>query len=97
MQTRELGDVRQKRFVSTAVFESDEDFSIHNKNAPPTQALIPSQSHKYFPFSKTIAAVVIQANACSQRGETNSPIFRRSLVNKTSGITAKESCRLRMT
>src|SRR5438105_433585 len=97
MHTRELGNVRQKRFVRAAVFESNEDFLIHVQSARPIQALIPAQSHKYFPFSKTITAVVIQANACSQRGETNSPILRRSLVNRTSGRTANDSCRLRMT
>src|SRR6266446_7804228 len=64
---------------------------------PVTQALMPAQSQRYFPFSKTITVVVIQANVRSQTGETNSPIFRRSLVNRTSGMTAKESCRLRMT
>ena len=33
----------------------------------------------------------------ARRGLTNSPIFARSLVNMTSGNTAKDSCRLRMT
>src|SRR6266513_2900673 len=67
------------------------------RHLPVIHALIPIQSHKYFPFSKTMIAVVTHANVCSERGETNRPILRRSLVNKTSGITAKESCRLRMT
>jgi hypothetical protein len=62
VQFRELADVRQKRFIRAAVFESDENFLIHNQNARPTQALIPVQSHRYFPFTKIIAAAVIQAN-----------------------------------
>src|SRR6266403_1022576 len=172
MQTRKLGNVREKRLIGAAVFESDENFVVHVSNDerpafawlrrgrqmtndetnsklelrnskqarnpkfecskhasvfldfefysfgvvsdfdirisdlrptfvlchfPVTQALMPAQSQRYFPFSKTITAVVIQANVRSQSGETNSPILRRSLVNKTSGMTAKESCRLRMT
>ena len=40
---------------------------------------------------------VNHARIFSQRGLTNSPILRRSLVNCTRGTTAKESCRLRMT
>src|SRR5437763_15781934 len=67
------------------------------RHSPVIHPLIPIRSHEYFPFSKTMIAVVTHANVCSQRGETNRPIFRRSLVNKTRGITAKESCRLRMT
>ena len=34
-------------------------------------------------------AVTAQDNIFSQRALTNLPIFRRSLVNHTSGITAK--------
>src|SRR5919106_3648919 len=37
------------------------------------------------------------ASAASRQGFTNSPILNRSEVKRTSGITAKGSCRLRTT
>ncbi len=54
-------------------------------------------SNRYFTFSKTIIPVVSQARIFIHGGLTNSPIFLRSLVNNTNGITANESCKLNTT
>ena len=42
-------------------------------------------------------AEVRHASAMTQGGLANTPIFERSLVKVTSGITANESCRLSTT
>src|SRR5437870_5801402 len=73
------------------------DFLLGGRYFPKIKAVNPDQSARYLTFSTTIIVAVTQARACSHRGETNWPIFLRLLVNKTSGITANESCILRMT
>src|SRR6187401_985095 len=54
--------------------------------APPnslvSRAVTPKKSNRYFTFSVTIMPAVIQARVFNQSGITNSPIFRRSLVNR---------------
>jgi len=67
------------------------------RHFPVIQDVIPIQSQRYFPFRKTISAAVAQASVFRQTDDVNSPILRRSLVNATNGMTAKESCKLRMT
>ena len=42
-------------------------------------------------------AAVVQARTCPHQGVANSPMFRRFDVKWISGITANESCKLRIT
>ncbi len=42
-------------------------------------------------------AVTSQARICSHHGLANGPILRLLLVKRTSGTTANESCRLKIT
>src|SRR6266481_1204813 len=90
-------DVRQEALVGLAVFEGNEDFSVHGNVFPSYLNHSSTLSTRNFRFSKTMMPAVSQARALTQAGFANSPILRRSLVNKIRGMTAKESWRLRMT
>src|SRR5690348_4526493 len=70
---------------------------VDDRHFPKTTPVNPDQSAKYLTFRTTMIVAVTQASAYSHRGETNWPIFRRSLVNNTNGMTANESCILRIT
>ena len=48
-------------------------------------------------FSPAMIIATAHANSFNHKGLTNSLIRRRSLVNMTSGKTAKDNCKLRMT
>ena len=48
-------------------------------------------------LSATMIPAVVQASTCPHQGVANSPMFRRFDVKWISGITANESCKLRIT
>ena len=48
-------------------------------------------------MTTTMTAAVSHARACPHHGVANAPMFRRFDVKWISGITANESCRLRIT
>ena len=56
-----------------------------------------NESNTNFTFSTTINPAVVQPRTLIQSGFANRPIFRLSLVNRISGITAKLSCNERIT
>src|SRR5689334_23605882 len=90
-QLREARDVLQNRDIGGTVLERDEDALVHQATQP---AKIRTSSHA---FNAAMNTATTYARILSQAGFTNSPIFRRSEVNRTSGKTANESCRLRIT
>src|SRR3989442_14907602 len=87
---RQLPHVRQDGLVRGGVFERHEDPRIHQ--TLPRKIWTRSQA-----LNPAIAHATTQASSLSHAGFTNSPIFARSEVNRTSGKTAKDSCRLRIT
>src|SRR5213076_1334802 len=81
-QLRETGDVLENCAVGGTVLERHEDALVHQLTQP---------------FNVAMKTATAYARSFSHLGFTNSPIFRRSEVNITSGKTANESCRLRIT
>src|SRR5437588_12277064 len=81
----------ENALVGLAVLERHENALIHHAIHP---LKMRTRSHA---LKAAIETATMYASAFNQSGLTNSPIFRRSDVNRTSGNTANESCRLRIT
>src|ERR1041385_717024 len=90
-ELREAGDVIEDRPVGRAVLERHQDAFVHQRIQP---AKMRTSSQ---PLNAAIATATTYESAVSHFGFTNSPILSRSDVNRTSGKTANESCRLRIT
>src|SRR6476620_10600791 len=88
-QGGQAGDMRKDGAVGVRVFDGDENVAVHRPQKKVCQS------------SQTLSAAIMKATGHAShtihRGATSSPIFRRSLVNRTSGNTANGSCRLRTT
>ena len=87
----QLTHVREDRLVGRRVLEGNEDPGVHH----------PAQLRNVWARSQALRAAIrtatTYARVFTHLEFTNSPIFRRSEVNQTSGNTAKDSCRLRIT
>src|SRR5205814_6909888 len=84
--------VVEDRVVRGAVLDRDEDALVHGYLNQPRRVSTSSQ-----PLKPAISRATKYASALTQGAFTNSPIFNRSEVKRTSGNTAKDSCRLRIT
>ena len=87
---RRLGAGRRGRERNGEERETGRDASAQASHS----RAMPSRSHALRP---AITMATRYASTASQPGLANSPIFARSTVNSTSGNTANESWRLRIT
>src|SRR2546421_114703 len=91
-QFRERTNVAQNRLVGLAILNGNEDRVVHRRNQALNQSrkvCIRSQA-----FSNAMTLATIQESHFTSGPFTNSPIFNLSLLNITSGKTAKLSCKL---
>src|SRR4051812_41406124 len=88
---RELAHVFDDRRIVRRVFQRYEDACVHHASHPWN---VCTRSHA---LSAAITMATVHASTLTHLALTNGPIFRRSDVNITSGNTAKESCKLRIT
>src|SRR6185503_15981970 len=91
---RELAHVFENRLVGGGMLDSHENAAVHLASLQDVYASVWTSSHA---LSAAMITATVQASTRIHAGATKGPIFARSEVKRTSGNTAKDSCRLNTT